>query len=83
MNIQVRLAEPFWRAVGQRNLEIKMEEGATVADLLTLLQKRYPALSQELVEAPPIIFVGDEDVEMETLLVEKERVHLVWAIAGG
>ncbi len=83
MNIYVRLAEPFWRTVGQRNLEIELADGATVADLTAFLEESYPALRQEFVEAAPMIFMGEDEVEMDTRLVENGRLYFVWAIAGG
>jgi len=83
MQVQVRLAEPFWRAVGQRNLTVDLVADGRVADLIALLCELYPDLTQELAEAPPHIFVGDEEAESDTPLSENCQVHLVWAVAGG
>ncbi|MCP5094800.1 MAG: MoaD/ThiS family protein [Chloroflexi bacterium] len=83
MLVHVRLAEPFWRAVGQRRITVELALGARVADLLAQLCAKHPTLSQEIEEAPPLIFIGDDDGEMETVLTEGAQVHLVWPIAGG
>ncbi len=83
MKVHVRLAEPFWRVVGQRNLDIELEDGAQVADLLTALKGRYPLLEQEFDEAPPTIFVNEEEMDANTLLPDDSHVHFVWPIAGG
>jgi len=83
MLIYVRLAEPFWRAVGRRDLELDLNDSTRIADLLGLLQAQYPALEQEMVEAPPQIFIDEAETSPDTLLTEGARVHLVWAVAGG
>ncbi len=83
MKIHVRLAEPFWRAVGERNLKIELADRSCVADLIALLEGRYPALQQEFLEAVPMIFMGEDEAELETVLVDNGRLHFVWAIAGG
>jgi len=83
MHIFVRLAEPFWRVVGQRELEIDLPENAQVQDLLTRLCQQYPALAGELSASPPIIFSGDEEVSPDDILNTGDRIHLVWAVAGG
>lgn len=83
MRIHVRFAEPFWRTVGQRDLELEIEQDAVVADLLDVLRQRYPTLAQEMKETSPHIFVGEDEASDETQLEEDSYVHLVWAVAGG
>jgi molybdopterin converting factor small subunit len=83
MRVPVRLAEPFWRAVGQREIELTLPDGARVADLLAHLCQRHPALKAELVEAPPVIFIGEEEADENSDLREGCRVHIVWPVAGG
>ncbi|MFQ5433879.1 MAG: MoaD/ThiS family protein [Anaerolineae bacterium] len=83
MLVHVRLAEPFWRAVGERRIAVELVDGARVGDLLDQLCARYPALSRELEEAAPLIFVGEKEAEAGTILTEGSHVHLVWPIAGG
>lgn len=83
MRIHVRLAEPFWRTVGQRELSLELKERAQVTDLLALLRQRYPALGREMDEIIPHIFIGEEEASPQTPLTEGARVHLVWPVAGG
>lgn len=83
MRVQVRLAEPYWRVVGQRDLELALEENALVADLLATLQREFPALAREMAEASPHIFIADMEADLQTPLEDGDLVHLVWPVAGG
>lgn len=83
MNIHVRLAEPFWRAVGQRDIEVTLGPAPRADDLLAALREQYPALGSEFDQTPPHIFIGDAEAPHDSLLTDGARVHLVWPIAGG
>ncbi len=83
MKIHVRLAEPFWRAVGQRDIELTMNPASRADDLLIALREKYPALGIEFDQTPPHIFIGDVEATRDALLTDGARVHLVWPIAGG
>ncbi len=83
MRVRVRLGEPFWRAVGQRDLEVNLPQGSTLADLLTHLRRAYPALDAELAEAPPMLFLGEQEAAPDALLHDRDQVHLLWPVAGG
>lgn len=84
MKIQVRFAEPFWRQVGQRDIKVELEQDSnTIGDLLALLFQKYPSLAEEMEDAPPLIFVGEEEADTNTILTDKDRVHFVWPVAGG
>ncbi len=83
MKIHVRLAEPFWRAVGQRDIELTMDPASRADDLLIALREKYPALGVEFDQTPPHIFLDDVEVEPASFLTEGGRVHLVWPVAGG
>jgi len=83
MRIHIRLAEPFWRTVGKREFSLELTKGACVKDLISELRERYPDLTKEMEEAPPVIFVGEEEAHHETRLEDDDHVHLVWPIAGG
>lgn len=52
-------------------------------DLISELRERYPDLSIEMEEIPPVIFVGEEEARDETRLEDDDHVYLVWPIAGG
>ena len=83
MKINARFAEPFWRSIGQRDLELDMDDGAQVADVLDKLRAVYPALSKELDTSPPLIFVEEHEAASETLLADGNRIYLMWPVAGG
>ena len=83
IQIHVRLAEPFWRVIGERELELTLAADATVAGLLGRLGELYPDLVSELRQTPPHVFVGDTEADSEARLIDGDRVHLVWPIAGG
>lgn len=83
MRVSIRLGEPFWRVVGQRNLERTLLPGANIGMLLATLCAEFPALNQELAEAPPHIFVNEEQADEKTPLAEGNYIVLVWAVAGG
>jgi len=83
MRIHIRLAEPFWRTVGKREFSLELTKGACVKDLISELRERYPDLTIEMEETPPVIFVGEEEARHDTRLEDDDHVHLVWPIAGG
>ena len=83
LKIQIRLAEPFWRAIGLREIQMTMNPASSVDDLLVALREQYPSLGVEFDQTPPHIFIGDVEASRDSLLNEDARVHLVWPIAGG
>lgn len=83
MKINIRLAEPFWRAVGLREIEMTMNPASRADDLLAALREQYPTLGMEFDQTPPHIFIGDVEAPHDSLLTDGARVHLVWPIAGG
>jgi molybdopterin converting factor small subunit len=83
VKIHVRLAEPFWRAVGLRDMELTLHPAARVDDLLAALREQFPALGSEFDQTPPHIFIGEAESSHESVLADGAHVHLVWPIAGG
>jgi hypothetical protein len=83
VKVHVRLAEPFWRAVGLRELEMTMSPASRADDLLAALREQYPSLGIEFDQTPPHIFIGDVEAPRDSLLTDGVQVHLVWPIAGG
>lgn len=83
MRVHLRMAEPFWRATGQREVQVDLEPGSRVDDLLALLKARYPALEGELLATQLHIFVGEAEATPDTVLSESDQVHLLWPVAGG
>lgn len=83
MKVSVRLAEPFWRTVGERDLQFELDDHASVADLMDHLTKAFPDLAREFEQAAPLVFLGDEEAAAEAQLKDGQQVHLVWPLAGG
>jgi molybdopterin converting factor small subunit len=85
MKIDVKLGEPFWREIGQKEVAVELPNGASVQDLLDRLISRYPQLKDFLdhSELPPTIFLNDEMVSMDTPLNDGDCPTLLWAISGG
>lgn len=83
MHVTVRLAEPFWKSVGKRELDLDLAQGARVSDLLIILRKDYPLLAGEMDQATPHVFVDGTESDESSSLTEGARVHLVWPVAGG
>ncbi len=83
MQIKIRLAEPFWRTVGERNITVELIKGAAVSNLLAELRRKFPALGQEMDEFLPMIFLGDDEANDDLELKEGMLLHFVWPIAGG
>lgn len=83
MKVEVRLAEPFWRSVGVRDLHLELDDHTSVADLMVNLTKTYPDLAREFEQSEPLIFLGDDEAEPQSQLENGQVVHLVWPLAGG
>lgn len=83
MNVHIRLAEPFWRSVGLRDLDLTLPPASRLDDLLVALRERYPRLSLDFNQCPPHIFIGEEEADGDSLLEDGARVHFVYPIAGG
>mgnify|MGYP001562678259 FL=1 len=85
MNVTVHLGEPFWRAVGQREVTLALGDDSVVSDALSALGKQHAALAAELAngEAKPIIFVNDEQAALDSRLADGAKIHVVWPVSGG
>jgi molybdopterin converting factor small subunit len=85
MKVTVRLGEPLWRQIGERETEIELPEPARVGDLVSHLAARFPDLRPWLDgdEVPPTVFLGEAVADPETLLHDGDRPLLAWALAGG
>ena len=54
MIVNLRLGEPIWRKINQRELVVEWDvAGSTVSEFLSEVGKRYPDLAQELPLQPP------------------------------
>lgn len=83
MNVHIRLAEPFWRSVGLRDLDLTLPPASRVDDLLAALREQYPRLSLDFDQCPPHIFIDEEEADADSILADEARVHFVYPIAGG
>lgn len=85
MKITVRLGEPFWRTVGKRNVELTLDNGATVADAIASLKQIHPALADELSsgEGEAALFLEDVVAQPESQLRDGSKLYLVWPVSGG
>lgn len=81
LRIEVRLGEPYWREIGRKSLEFELAPGASVANLLEAVERRYPELLRG--DLPPTVFLDDELADPGTPLAKGARVSLLWAAAGG
>ncbi len=83
MRISVRLAEPYWRAVGRKDLSLEIDAPSQVGDLLALFRRSYPRLGAEIDSAAPLVFVDEVVAEPGMPLHDGCCVYLVWPVAGG
>ncbi len=93
MEIFIRLDEPAWRLLGQKNLAVHLDgEMPTVADAIGELTKRFAGLDAELRGqtgdfVPYCLFLNDVQVrwaEVEhTRLTEGDRLRVLLPITGG
>ena len=87
------MGDPLWKAVGQRQIALELDEGATVADALTRLQETYPTFRQRLeaggtrLGVPFHLFLNRKLVKQGDLtrrrLKEGDRLHILAPIVGG
>ena len=85
MRVTVRLGDPLWRQIGERELQVDLPDAASVGDLLGHLSAAYPALLPWLAgeEVPPTVFLDEAVADAATPLHEGARPILTWALAGG
>ncbi len=97
MDIQIKLGEPLWRAVGQRRLQIAWPDDdnpPTINDLLITLQNSYPGFAAALTAAAGIthanpyqFFVDSRIVAAHALSTRRmragETLYIFLPAAGG
>ncbi|MFN8496582.1 MAG: MoaD/ThiS family protein [Anaerolineae bacterium] len=93
IQVKVKLGEPLWRAVGQREVEVTLDESsATVADVLVKLAEgpgfrdAYDAHAAG-VGIPYALFVDDKAIPVaaasETPVANGQTLRILLPIAGG
>lgn len=85
MRVVVHLGEPFWRRAGQREIELDLADGATVADAFIALAQAHPALRTDLGdgELQPAAFMNDAVALPEAPLAPDATLYIVWPLSGG
>jgi molybdopterin converting factor small subunit len=85
VNVAIHLGEPFWRAIQSRTVNLSLADDARLADALSSLVERYPALSADLSngEAQPALFIGDETASLDSRLSEGTSIYILWPASGG
>lgn len=93
MVVQIKMGDPLWKVVGQREIELELANGATVADALARLQTAYPGFGSALetggirLGVPFNFFVNrklvkDRDLGRHQLKVG-DTLHILAPIVGG
>ena len=81
MKVSLRLFAGLHDVVGQRSVELEIEEGARVSDLRLRLASAYPAVAPHL---ETVVFaVADEYVNTDAALHEGDEISLIPPVSGG
>ena len=94
MVIELNMADPLWKAVGDKRIELELFDGATVADALAYLRSTYPGFGAALdagggvqLGVPFNLFVNRKLVKDRDLAQHKlkagDRMHILAPIVGG
>jgi molybdopterin converting factor small subunit len=81
VQVRVRLVAGLSKLAGRPRLELRLEDGATVADLLRRLGEDNPQLAPGLPSALPV--VAGSHVPRDRRLADGEEVALLSPVAGG
>lgn len=79
MKIKVRLFATYREKVGRGELEMEVEEGATIGALAQRLEKDFPQLRLR----PLIAALNSQYVEPDALLREGDEVAFLPPMSGG
>lgn len=93
MLVEVKMGDPLWKTVGQRQISLQLDESATVFDAVSLLRATYPDFGAALeaggtrLGVPFNFFVNRKLVKDRDLARHKlkagDRVHILAPIVGG
>jgi len=93
MVVEVRLGDPLWRAVGERQIRLELNDAATVSDVLDYLRSVYPGFGAALeaggtrVGVPFNFFVNRRLVKERDLAAHAlrpgDRLHILAPVVGG
>ncbi len=93
IQVKVKMSEPLWRSIGQREIDVTLDNSeATVADVLVKLAERpgfreaYDAHAAG-VGVPYALFLGDraipEAAATETHVENGQTLRIILPVAGG
>jgi molybdopterin converting factor small subunit len=89
MNVGVRYLAQLRRLAGRSAEQVALPEPYTTGHLVAVLAERYPALRPALLDEQGqprrsvLVFVGDEQVNLDRPLGERDEVTFLTPIAGG
>jgi molybdopterin converting factor subunit 1 len=81
MKTSVHFFATYREQVGSKDLDITLDSGSTVADLLYTLENRYPGLRLDL--RPTLVAVNAEYASPDYVLREGDQVALIPPVSGG
>jgi len=94
MKVTVRIGELLWQDAERGDIELELEESATIADAIAALYARFPQLAEELLPGGktrsglPYHFFLNRRLVPETALSSQrlragDRLHILSPAAGG
>ena len=81
MDVRVLFFASTREIVGENSIEIKLNEGDTVRDLMNELSKQFPELGS--VEKKLAVAINEEYVVDDMSLVNGDEVALIPPVSGG
>lgn len=81
MNVSIRLFASLRDLVGERELRLELNDGASINDLKRRLIEKYPAITPAIQTA--VFAVNDEYVAFDAMLQEGSDVSLIPPVSGG
>ena len=81
MRVQARFFAAYRELTGASHVEVRLSEGATVADLIAALRERGPSFTA--LPARPAVAVNLEYAPIDTGLRDGDEVAFIPPVAGG
>ncbi len=93
MRITIRFGEPLRRVIGRHRLQIELQAGSTLADLLSWLYDNYPKFADSFAgeglghHYPYHLFQNHRHILPEqwphTALADGDVIHIIIPVLGG
>lgn len=81
MKVQARFFALYRERVGQRTLDLELDDGATVADAIDLVMRRYPHFSPD--PARIVVAVNREYVNHKHPIKHGDELAFIPPVSGG